>query len=149
MARFALLCSVVVFVLLAIAHGQDASPSRFVGTWVGVQKWDIENPPPNAKTAQPVELDITVVDGKLVGVMTPFFGGSDGARFNEGRIVGDDLQASGGMGKPNAWKTTVKINFDFKVTADKNQLTGTADVLMGDVKWTRFKYELSKKRTRY
>ena len=156
-------CALCILSVLTRALGQDASPSRFVGTWVGFQTWAIDNPPPNAKTPQPVELDIQLVDGKLVGVMTPFFGGSDGANFAESRIAGDDLQASGAMGplpkpaeaglRPNrppaGWKATVKINFDFKVTADKNQLVGTADVLMGDVQWTKFKYELSKKRSRY
>jgi hypothetical protein len=41
----------------------------------------------------------------------------------------------------------VKIAFSFK--NDGVSLAGTADVLMGDVKWLKFKYDLSKKRSRY
>ena len=161
--RTALVCLICVLILLTPARGQDTSPERFVGIWVGTQTWSVENPPANAKTPQPVELKIELVDGKLIGVMTPFFGGSDGASFVGGQIVGEDLKAAGVMGQPPApaaagarptrpptgWKATVKVNFDFKVTGDRNQLVGTADVLMGDVKWTTFKYELSKKRSRY
>ena len=147
--RTVLLCLLCVISLLTFALAQDTTPARFVGTWVGTQTWAIENPPANAKTPQPVELNIELVDGKLVGVMTPFFGGSDGARFAEARIVGEDLRASGALGRPTGWKAAVKINFDFTVTGDRNQLVGTADVLMGDAKWTTFKYELSRKRSRY
>jgi hypothetical protein len=93
-------------------------------------------------------LTIELVDGKLVGTMAPFFGGSDGARFSDSQISGDTLKASAVMGRTTGWKTNVKINFDFKVT-DRNQLVGTADVLMGEVKWTTFKYDLSRKRSRY
>ena len=149
MIRTGLIGLICVLILLTPARGQDISPERFVGIWVGKQTWSVENPPANATTPQPVELTIELVDGKLVGVMTPFFGGSDGARFAEGKIVGEDLRASAVMGRPTGWKATVKVNFDFKVTGDRNQLVGTADVLMGDAKWTTFKYELSKKRSRY
>jgi hypothetical protein len=45
------------------------------------------------------------------------------------------------------WKDTVKIQFAFK--ADRLDLKGTADVTMNDVKWLRFNYDLSKKRSRY
>ena len=150
MGRVAVLFSLCLFAGLTLAEGQDIPLSRFMGTWVGFQTWAIENGPANAKTPQPVQLEVQLVDGKLVGVMTPFFGGSDGANFADGRVVGEGLQASGTMGgRRTGWKATVKINFDFKVTADRNQLVGTADVLMGDVKWTKFHYELSKKRSRY
>jgi hypothetical protein len=145
----------VALLLLTLIPLQDASSARFEGTWVGFQTWSIDSPPTNAKTPQPVQLDIQAIDGKLVGVMTPFFGGSDGASFSDGRIIGERFEASGVMGQPSqtrppsGWKTGVKINFDFTATGDKNQLIGTAEVLMGDVKWTKFKYELSRKRSRY
>jgi hypothetical protein len=45
------------------------------------------------------------------------------------------------------WKDTVKVQFAFK--ADRLDLKGTADVTMNDVKWLRFNYDLSKKRSRY
>ena len=147
--RTEFVCLICVLSVLPVGMAQDTTPERFVGIWVGTQTWSVENPPANAKTPQPVELQIELVDGKLAGVMTPFFGGSDGARFAEGKIVGEDLKASAVMGRPTGWKATVKVNFDFKITGDRNQLLGTADVLMGDAKWTTFKYELSKKRSRY
>jgi hypothetical protein len=135
--------------LWSAAVAQDATPTQFVGTWVGTQTWAIDNPPANATTPQPVELNIELIDGKLVGAMTPFFGGGDGARFTDGRIEGDAFRAGAVMGRQTGWKTSVKIDFDFKVTGDRNRLVGTADVLMGDVKWTTFKYDLSRKRSRY
>jgi hypothetical protein len=73
------------------------SPQAFVGTWVGTQRWSIENPPPGANQDQPVSITIELVDGKLTGTMTPFMGGDDGATFLEARIVGDELQASAGF----------------------------------------------------
>jgi hypothetical protein len=45
------------------------------------------------------------------------------------------------------WKDNVRILFNFKT--DRTELVGTADVLMDDVKWLKFKYELSRKRSRY
>ncbi|MBI4519992.1 MAG: hypothetical protein HY701_04095 [Gemmatimonadetes bacterium] len=140
---------------------QAVSPGIFVGTWVGVQQWLIDPLPPGAEEPQPVTLTIELVDGRLVGTLTPFFGGADGAGFVDAQIVGDHLRASGGMGTPRrtadgatftrnlreGWKQSVKILFDLK--ADKTELTGTADVLMGEVKWMRLGYELSRKRSRY
>jgi hypothetical protein len=140
---------------------QTVSHASFVGTWVGVQAWLVDPLPPGAEERQPVTLTIELVDGRLVGTLTPFFGGSDGAGFVEATIVGDRLQASGVMGTPQSttdgwtftrnlretWKQSVKILFDLK--ADKTELTGTADVLMGDVPWMKLGYELSRKRSRY
>src|SRR5688572_15524197 len=112
---------IMVFVLCTLglvvgAPAQDAVPSQFVGTWVGTQSWAIDSPPPNATTPQPVELTIESVNGKLAGVMTPFFGGSDGARFTDGQITAEGLKASAMMGRQTGWKTSVRIDFDFKVT---------------------------------
>ena len=153
------------------------SSQAFVGTWVGTQSWAIEKPPPGARPDQPVSLTIDLVDGKLFGTMTPFLGGDDGATFVEAEIVGDQLQASGMVGRPRpaarasagdegqqaapagrgrggrragaplGWKEQLKIQFAFK--PDGVNLAGTADVMLGDVKWLKFNYDLSKKRSRY
>ena len=136
---------------------QNASPASFVGTWVGTQAWAIDNPSPSAKEEQPVELKIDLIGGQLTGFMTPWFGGSEGARFIQTSIEGDQLEATAIVGKPPApgargqrgnWKSNVKIAFDFK-NDFKDELTGTADVMMNNVKWLKFTYKLSKKRSRY
>ena len=129
-----------------------ASPATFVGTWVGFQTWTGENISVSAKTPQPVTLVIDLVDGKLTGSM-PFFGGLDTASFVDSKIVGDELEATAVIKKPEGaaqrrgWTDDVKITFHLK--ADKINMTGTADVLMGAVPWMKFKYELGKKRTVY
>jgi hypothetical protein len=151
------------------------SPQAFVGTWVGTQSWAIENPPPGARQDQPVTLTIDIVDGKIIGSLIPFMGGQDGATFVEGQIVGDELRASAVVGRPRAgaardgaangadagaaagrgrgrrgapnWKDPIKIQFAFK--NDGVTLSGLADVTMNDVKWLKFKYDLSRKRSRY
>jgi len=134
------------------AAPQNASPATFVGNWVGFQTWAGDNAPPSAKSPQQVTLNIDIVDGKLSGSM-PFFGGTDVATFLDTKIVGDELQASAIIKKPEAaaqrkaWTDDVKITFHLK--ADKVNMKGTADVLMGDVKWLTFKYDLGKKRTLY
>ena len=140
-------------ILLALAVQQPAaSPSSFVGSWVGFQTWTGDTVSVSAKTPQAVTLNIEMVDGKLVGTM-PFFGGVDVASFVDTRIVGDELEASAVIKKAEAaaqrkaWTDDVKITFHLK--ADKVNMTGTADVLLGDVKWMKFKYELGKKRTLY
>src|SRR5688572_6042366 len=148
---------------LPLAASQDAAPSRFVGEWVGLQTWAIENPPANVKESQPVEIKIESMEGRLVGTITPFMGGSDGASFVDATITGEELKATGAMGPPRlataqggrgqrgatGWKSTVKVDFSFAFGGNNNQLIGTADVLMGDAKWMKFKYELSRKRSRY
>jgi hypothetical protein len=144
---------------------QPAVPlSRFVGTWVGTQAWAIADPPPGARADQPVTLVIELVDGKLVGTMTPFLGGQDGTTFVDAKVVGEELQAAAVVGKPRVpapagrrgagggggggnWKDPVKVSFIFK--NDGVNLTGTADVMMGDVNWMKFRYDLSKRRSRY
>ncbi|HEY7449878.1 MAG TPA: hypothetical protein VH702_17105 [Vicinamibacterales bacterium] len=147
--------------LRAPAAAQNVPSTRFEGTWVGVQRWAIDKPSPGAQEDQPVELTIENIDGKLVGTITPFFGGTDGASFVGGQIVGEELRVMGMMGKPQTttdaatfsrnlrggWKDNVRILFNFKT--DRTELIGTADVLMDDVKWLKFKYELSRKRSRY
>jgi len=135
----------------------NASPSTFVGTWVGTQSWAIDNPSPSAKEEQPVELKIEMVGNQIVGFMNPWFGGSDGATFIQTAIDGDQLKATAIVGKPPApgargqrgnWKSNVRILFNLK-SDFKDTLTGTADVMMNDVKWLKFNYNLSKKRSRY
>ena len=143
--------------LLLGSFAQNTSPSTFVGTWVGTQAWAIDSPSPSAKEEQPVELKIDLVGGQLIGFMTPWFGGSDGATFIQTTIEGDQLKAMAVVGKPPApgargqrgnWKNNVRIQFNFKSDV-KDSLTGTADVLMNDTKWLKFSYNLSKKRSRY
>ena len=156
----------MIFILLMLVTGfgrqpapvaQNASPSIFVGTWVGTQAWAVDNPSPSAKEEQPVELKIDLVGGQLVGFMSPWFGGSDGATFTQTTIEGDQLKATAVVGKPalpgargqrGNWKSNVRIFFNFK-SEFKDSLTGTADVMMNDVKWLKFTYNLSKKRSRY
>ena len=158
-------CSVLSLAVAAglqgLAAAQNVPPTRFEGTWVGVQRWAIDKPSPGAQEDQPVVLTIETVDGQLVGTITPFFGGSDGASFVGGQIVGDELRVMGSMGKPQTsglaatfsrnlrggWKDNVRILFNFRT--ERTELVGTADVLMDDVKWLKFKYELSRKRSRY
>jgi len=163
MKRSVLLGVIGIVALLARAQSQDVPLSRFVGDWVGVQRWAIQDPPPNAREPQPVELKIELIEGKLVGTMTPFMGGSDGANFVDGKVVGEELKASGAMGPPRlqsapggrgargaaGWKSAVKLNFSFASGGNNNELTGTVDVLMGDVNWMKYKYTLSRKRSRY
>ena len=139
---------------------RQVSMDSFVGTWVGVQTWAIDAPSPGAKEDQEVTLTVDEVNGKLVGSLTPFFGGSDGASFVNGELVGDVLQASGRFGQPRAgepaaesrnqprgWKEATRIEFVF--SADRNNLKGTADIQVNGVKWLKFNYDLSRKRSRY
>ena len=137
---------------------ENEPQSRFVGNWVGVQTWGIEGAPPE-REPQPVTFAIELVDGKLVGTMSPFFGGTDVAYFSGAQIVGDQLSATAAVGPSPAAGSTqrppsrgftanVRVKFDFK-TADRNIMTGTADVFVGDVKWVRFNYVLDKQRSRY
>lgn len=156
---------VVLVALLQAAPTQRAtvSPQTFVGTWVGTQSWAVESPPPGARPDQPVALTIEWVDGKLVGSMTPFMGGQDGAIIVDAQIVGDQLQAAAVVGRPRpaggseggrgrgrgapGWKDAIKVQFAFK--NDGQDLKGTGDVTMNDVKWLKFNYDLSRKRSRY
>ena len=140
-----------------LAQGPATVPmASFVGTWVGTQTWAIENPPPSARGEQQVELTIDLADGKLTGFMNPWFGGEDGATFTNVNVVGDELRATAMIGKPpeagqrvrRDWKSTVTIEFRFK-TQPNNQLVGTADVMLDKTQWTKFRYELGKKRSRY
>ena len=133
-------------------------PVRFAGTWVGTQAWAIENPPPGSRQDQPVTLEIAVVDGKITGTMKPFLGGEDGATLVDASIVGEELRATAIVGRPRTatgrpggaprnWKDPIQVSFVF--TGDALNLTGTADVTMGEVPWMKFRYDLSKKRSRY
>jgi hypothetical protein len=144
--------------VLAQQAPPTVQPIRFAGTWVGTQRWTIANPPPGARQDQPVTLTIEVVDGKVAGTMKPFLGGEDGATIVEATIVGDELRASAIVGRPRAesgrrgggppgWKDPVRVAFVFK--NDGLSVTGSANVMMGDVPWMTFAYDLSKKRSRY
>ena len=154
------------------AQSAAVQPTRFAGTWVGTQAWAIANPPPGSRNDQPVTLTIDVVDGRVQGTMKPFFGGEDGATFVETTIVGDELHAKAVVGRPRQvaasgdepappaaarggrrapqrnWKDAVDITFVFKGDGAV-QMSGTGDVMLGDVKWMSFRYDLSKKRSRY
>jgi hypothetical protein len=165
MTATSIILAALSLVLLQAAPAQRATvaPQAFAGTWVGTQSWAIDAPPPGARQDQPVSLTIDVVDGRIIGTMTPFMGGQDGASFVESEIVGDELRATavvgaprlpapGGRGRraagpPPGWKNGIKIQFAFK--NDGTAMTGTADVTLNDVKWLKFNYDLSKKRLRY
>jgi len=134
-------------------------PTRFVGTWVGTQAWAIKDPPPGANNEQPVTLELQLVDGKIAGTMRPFLGGEDGATITDATIVGDELRATAAVGRPrpaNAGRRgggapggngAIRIAFVFR--NDGVKMSGTADIRMGDVPWTKFSYKLEKKRSRY
>ena len=159
-------CSALIVVLAGSTGAQEERAQRavtlqsFVGTWVGTQRWadDIKGPGPAEE--QEVTLTIEEFNGKLVGSLTPFFGGSDGASFGNGDLAGEELKATGRLGQPKpgepvaesrnqprTWKGQTQIAFAFDV--DRNNLKGTADVTLNGVKWLRFNYDLSKKRSRY
>jgi hypothetical protein len=58
--------------------------------------------------------------------------------------------ATGRGGAPRGWKDSVRIAFAFRNEGLQGlNLVGTADVTMSDVPWMKFKYALSKKRSRY
>src|SRR5439155_24093434 len=76
------------------------SPQTFVGTWVGTQKWAIDQPPPGARQDQPVAITLEIAGGKLIGTIVPFMGGQDGATIVDSEIVGDELHATAVVGKP-------------------------------------------------
>jgi hypothetical protein len=139
---------------------QTVTPASYVGTWVGTQRWAADVKSPGPAEDQEVSLTIEEFGGKLVGTMTPFFGGSDGASFADGVLTGDELRASGKLGQPRAgepvaesrnqprgWKGETRIQFAF--TADRNNLKGTADIQLNGVQWLKFTYDLSRKRSRY
>ena len=133
--------------------------ARFVGIWVGTQGWAISNPPPGASQDQAVTLELQLVEGRITGTMKPFLGGEDGATIVDAAIVGEELRANAVVGRPRpqtaagrrgggaGWKDPIRIAFVFK-NAGVN-MTGMADVRMGDVPWMTFAYDLGKKRARY
>lgn len=163
--------SAVAFLMLAQTAPElpraTVSAQTFAGTWVGTQSWAIDNPPPGTRPDQPVELTLAVLNGRIVGTLVPFMGGQDGATIVDAQIVGDELRASAVVGRgrvptgeaaapagrgrrgggPVGFKDGTKIQFVFR--NDGLALTGTADVTLNDVKWMKFKYDLSRKRSRY
>ena len=161
LAAWMLLLSAALTAAPAAQQESTVQPTRFVGTWVGTQAWALKDPPPGASKDQPVTLTLDVVDGKLVGTMTPFLGGEDGATIVDSVIVGEELRATAIVGRPRpavqaggrrgggppGWKDPVKVSFVFR--NDGVNMNGTADVQMGDVPWLKFTYALGKKRARY
>jgi hypothetical protein len=147
------------FATVVSAQAPAAVPAaRFVGTWVGTQAWAISNPPPGANNEQPVTLELQLVDGRITGTMRPFLGGDEGATITESTIVGEELRATAVVGRPRptagrrgggAAGGTGGTRIAFVFRNDGVKMTGTADVRMGEVPWTKFKYELGKKRSRY
>jgi len=167
------------FLASVLAYAQaPAAPvpaARFVGTWVGTQAWAISNPPPGASNDQPVTLELALVDNRITGTMKPFLGGDDGATIVESTIVGDELRAMAVVGRPRpagrrpstgaqgapsgvegrgqgggstaTGPGGIRIAFVFR--NDGLKMTGTADLQVGDVPWTKFRYTLGKKRSRY
>ena len=145
-------------VFQAPALPQPVSPATFAGTWVGLQTV-ANNTSPGVQEAQTVTMTIELVDGKLAGTLTPFFGGDDGASFVDVEIVGEELKVSAIVGKPRAaaggegrgpapgWKSDTRIRFTLK--ADRTRMKGTADVELSGVKWMQYNYDLEKKRSRY
>ena len=103
----------------------------------------------------------TIVDARIVGeelqatavVGRPRPGGvalaASGSRAGDHR----QRQSSAGRGRgaaPRGWKDSVRIAFVFRNEGLQGvNLVGTADVTMSDVPWMKFKYALSKKRSRY
>jgi len=159
--RIAIVAALAALVVFQPApKAQAPALSSLVGTWVGVQTWAIDNPGPGAREEQEVTLTIEEVGGTVIGTLTPFFGGSEGASFTGAQTVGDELRAHGRLGaqragapaaesrnQPTNWKDGVQIDFAFQ--PDRNALRGTADVTLNGVKWIRYKYDLSRKRSRY
>jgi hypothetical protein len=152
--RILLAVSLVVLATLSAMAQVPPPPAvpmaRFVGTWVGTQRWTIANPPPGSRQDQPVTLVLEEADGKLRGTLTPFLGGEDGATIVEAAIVGSELRATAiagnGRGR-GGWKAPVRIAFTF--TNEGLLLKGSAEVKMGDVPWMSFGYDLERKRSRY
>lgn len=160
---------------LLAQQATTAPMARFAGTWVGAQSWTIAEPPPGSRSDQPVTLLLEVTDGKLTGSMKPFLGGDDGATIVDAQIVGEELHATAVIGRPRAggarrgapvdsgagaggaaggragptgnWKDSTAIRFVFRNSG--LEMTGTADVRLGEVPWMTYKYQLSKKRARY
>src|SRR5437762_8222465 len=111
--------------LQAPAPPQPVSPAMFAGTWVGLQTV-ANNTSPGVQEAQTVTMTIELVDGKLAGTLTPFFGGDDGASFVDAEIEGEELKVSAIVGKPRAaagaegrgappgWKSDTRIRFTLR-----------------------------------
>ena len=144
------------------ADAQAPAPAvpaaRFVGVWVGTQGWAIANPPPGARPDQPVTLTLQLVNGRIAGTLRPFLGGEEGATLVDAMVVGEELQATAVVGAPRPagasvrrgppnWKENVGVTLVLK--NDGVTLKGRADVTLGEVPWLAFRYELSKKRSRY
>ena len=148
--------ALIILFLAGLAQAPSVPAARFAGVWVGTQGWAIANPPPGARADQPVTLTLAVTDGKISGTLTPFLGGEEGATIVDASVVGDELHATAVVGTPRAptagraarnWKDTVGVQLVLK--NDGLSLKGRADVTMSEVPWLAFRYDLSKKRSRY
>jgi hypothetical protein len=146
----------LILLWLAAAAQAPATPAaRFAGVWVGTQGWAIANPPPGARADQPVTLTIEVTEGRIGGTLKPFLGGEEGATFVNASVVGNELRATAVVGTPRPpgarrganWKDTVAV--ELVLTVDGVSLKGKADVTMSEVPWLAFRYDLSRKRSRY
>jgi hypothetical protein len=145
--RISLLSALLMFAGAGNLAAQDsASLSQFAGTWVGLQTWTIDNP--SATEPQPVTLTLEMVDGNLTGSITPFLGSAQGLAITQARVVGDELHLSADSSQSrNRWQRDVGVSF--KLIQEAEELTGSANLTMGDVPWLELDYKLSRKRSRY
>lgn len=123
---------------------QDVPLSFFEGTWVGLETWTVENP--SAEEPQIVTMTFEVEDGALTGTIVPFLGLRNGASITEAEVVGSELHARASAGRLG-WQSAVGI--DLTLTVDADAMAGMADLTLGDVKWVKLDYDLSRKRSRY
>ena len=145
--RISIICVSLTFAGVGNLEAQDSvSLSQFAGTWVGLQTWTVDNP--SAQEPQPVTLTLEVEDGELTGSMTPFLGSAQPLVISEARVVGNELHATVDSSRSwNRWQQNVNITFTFSQEAE--ELTGTANIRMGEVPWLELDYNLSRKRSRY
>lgn len=145
---FRMVALAVVFVAVGACptplSAQDVPLTFFEGTWVGLETWTPDNP--SAQEPQIVTMTFEVEDGALSGTIVPFLGLRAGASITEAEVVGGELHAKASAGRLG-WQREVGIALTLNVDADA--MTGNADLTLGDVKWVKLDYELSRKRSRY
>ena len=103
----------------------------------------------------------TIIDAKIVGeelqatavVGRPRPGGVALAPPGTSPATTDSANPPPAAGRgvaPRGWKDSVRIAFAFRNEGLQGvNLAGTADVTMSEVPWMKFRYALSKKRSRY
>jgi len=145
--RTSIICLALTVAGVHDIEAQESVPlSQFAGTWVGLQTWTVDNP--SAQEPQPVTLTLELVDGELTGSMTPFLGSAQPLTITGARVVGNQLHATADSRRSrNRWQRNVTISFAFIQEAE--DLTGTANLTMGEVPWLELDYKLSRKRSRY